>query len=53
MKKIIFIASFLTLLISCATSGPKDQTPEEKKADLYYELGTNELMKKNSYVIIA
>jgi tetratricopeptide (TPR) repeat protein len=47
MKKIIFITTFLVFLVSCASNENKEQTPEEKKADLYYELGTNELMKKN------
>lgn len=47
MKKIIFITLFLILFASCASNEPKDQTPNEKKADLYYELGTSELIKKN------
>lgn len=47
MKKIILITSFLVFFVSCASNESKEQTPQEKKADLYYELGTNELMKKN------
>lgn len=47
MKQIIFIISFLVLCISCASNEPKDLTPEEKKGELYYELGTSDLIKKN------
>ena len=33
-------------MAACA-SGPKEPTVEDKKADLFYEQGTNELVKKN------
>jgi Tfp pilus assembly protein PilF len=49
MKNISAITIFLTviLLSSCATHESIDKTNEEKKAEIYYGQGTNELVKKN------
>lgn len=43
-----FLMALLVLAISsCSSNQLKDQTPEEKKAEVYYGQGTNELVKKN------
>lgn len=46
-----FKAFLITLLVltisSCSSNQLKEQTPEQKKADVYYGQGTNELVKKN------
>lgn len=43
-----FLLTLLVLTISsCSSNQLKDQTPEEKKAEVYYGQGTNELVKKN------
>jgi Tfp pilus assembly protein PilF len=47
MNKLIFIISFIILFASCASNDLKDLTPEEKKGDLYYTQGTNDLVKKD------
>ncbi len=47
MKKIIYLTTFLLIITSCSSNKIKDQTPEEKKAELYYTQGTGELIKKD------
>lgn len=49
MKNISVIIPLLTffLLSSCATHDSVDKTNDEKKAEIYYGQGTNELVKKN------
>ncbi len=50
MKNQGFIGSlFLSsvLLVSCASNEPAERTVEQKKAELYYGQGTNDLVKKN------
>lgn len=47
MKKNILLILIFILITACASNANKDQTTAEKQADLYYELGTNELVKKN------
>lgn len=49
-KNLFIFATLLTLLASCATRAPgelKEKTPTEKKAELYYDYGTNALVEKN------
>jgi Tfp pilus assembly protein PilF len=48
MKKIKLIFPFLLIFFaSCASNEPKEQTVEEKRADIYYTQGTNDLVKKD------
>jgi len=43
-----FLLALLVLAISsCSSNQLKDQTADEKKAEVYYGQGTNELVKKN------
>ncbi len=43
-----FLITLLVLSISsCSSNQLKDQTPEEKKAEVYYGQGTTELVRKN------
>lgn len=43
-----FLVTLLVLTISsCSSNQLKDQTPEQKKAEVYYGQGTTELVKKN------
>lgn len=44
-NKIIYLLIFL--FISCASSDKKEVSPEKKKANIYYNQGTNELIQKN------
>lgn len=38
---------FVLFFVSCSSSKLKNQTPEEKKAEIYYGQGTSELVAKN------
>jgi Tfp pilus assembly protein PilF len=48
MKNTLFLLSLISFLsVSCSSSQNRDQTIEEKKAEVYYNQGTNELVNKN------
>lgn len=49
-RNLFIFATLLTLLVSCSTLAPgelKEKSPTEKKAELYYDYGTNALVEKN------
>lgn len=43
----LFLTLVALFLTSCSTNKLKDQSPEEKKAEVYYGQGTTELVNKN------
>lgn len=45
--KMLFLTLVALFLTSCSTNKLKDQSPEEKKAEVYYGQGTTELVNKN------
>lgn len=48
MKTKAFVLTLAALFISsCSSNQLKDQTPDEKKAEVYYGQGTSELVNKN------
>lgn len=47
LKKALLLTLTTLLIASCASNQTKDQTVEEKKADVYYSRGTEELINKN------
>lgn len=51
--KTLLMALLVLTLSSCSSNQLKEQTPEEKKADVYYGQGTNELIKKNYVQALA
>lgn len=59
MKIKAFLSAYLVLIItSCSNNQLKEQTPDEKKSEVYYGQGTSELIRKNyaqalSYLIKA
>ncbi len=47
MFKTAFLFMATLLMTACSTNSFKEPTPEEKKADVYYERGTAELISKD------
>ena len=45
--KAFLLTLFVLIISSCSSNQLKDQTPEEKKAEVYYGQGTTELVNKN------
>ena len=45
--KAFLLTLFVLMISSCSSNQLKDQTPEEKKAEVYYGQGTTELVNKN------
>ena len=45
--KTLLMALLVLALSSCSSNQLKEQTPEEKKAEVYYGQGTTELVRKN------
>jgi type IV pilus assembly protein PilF len=44
---VLFLTLVVLVLTSCSSNKLKDQTPEEKKAEVYYGQGTTELVNKD------
>ncbi len=51
--KALILTLAALFLTSCSSNQLKDQTPEEKKADVYYGQGTTELVNKNYQQALA
>lgn len=47
MKNMFFLLSLVVLLTSCSSNPNRELTTEQRKAEVYYTQGTNELVNKN------
>jgi type IV pilus assembly protein PilF len=47
MKNMLFLLSLVVLSTSCSSNANRELTTEQRKAEVYYTQGTNELVNKN------